>query len=151
MNKKLLIAVITFATLSYTSAAIKKLTSMDDFERACKSIEPCVIVFNSATCTACDSMEQAMEEIIKEYPQCSFYSVQSSDEAFKDLDKNKLQIKAWPTTHFIKKGKVERNERGAMSAYELDQITYQLVNGKPKPQPKMQPKVEEKAQSTPAA
>ncbi len=122
------------------NAAIKKIATMDEFETVCKSTEPCVVVFNSSTCSACDSMEQAMQPVIAEYPKCTFYSVQASDEAFKTLDKKKLQIKAWPTTHFIKRGKVARNERGAMSEAEFDKFTYELVNDKPKPLPKVQSK-----------
>ncbi len=139
MYRSIFLALMSLSAAHSAQAAIKKIATMEEYERVCKSTAPCVIVFNSDTCTACETMEQAMEPATQDYPTCTFYSLQTSDEAFKDLDKKKLQIKAWPTTHFIKDGTVKRNERGAMSEYEFDNITYQLVHGKPKPQPKAAP------------
>jgi thiol-disulfide isomerase/thioredoxin len=134
MYRSLFFALLSIGASQQAKAAIQKIATMDDYERICKSSGPCVIVFNSETCTACESMEKSMVPISQEYPACKFYSVQTSDEAFKTLDKQKLQIKAWPTTHFIKGGSVKRTERGAMGQAELDRFTYELIHDKPKPQ-----------------
>ncbi len=149
MYRSIFLALMSLSAAQQAKAAIHKIATMDEYERVCKSSDPCVIVFNSVTCTACESMEQSMEPVAKDYPTCKFYSVQTSDEAFKKLDKKKLQIKAWPTTHFIKNGKVTRNERGAMGEYEFDKITYELVNGKPKPLPKPPAKPAKQAAAKP--
>jgi hypothetical protein len=134
MYRSLFFALLSLGATQQAKAAIQKIATLEEYERICKSSGPCVIVFNSDTCTACESMEKDMVPISQEYPACKFYCVQTSDEAFKTLDKQKLQIKAWPTTHFIKSGTVKRTERGAMGQAEIDRFTYELIHDKPKPQ-----------------
>ncbi len=145
MYRSIFLALMSLSAVHQTKATIKKITTMGEYEKVCKSSGPCVIVFNSSSCTACESMAKDMEPITQNYPRCSFYSVQTSDEAFKGLDKQKLEIKAWPTTHFIKNGAVTRNERGAMGEAELDRYVSEHVNGKPKPAPRVQAQPAKKA------
>lgn len=152
MYRKLVFALLSLGAVHQAKATIHKIATMDEYDTVCKSSGPCVIVFNSATCTACESMEKSMQPVSDAYPACKFYSVQSSDEAFAGkLDKQKLQIKAWPTTHFMKNGAVKRNERGAMGQAELDRYTYELVHDKPKPMPAAPAPAEQPAETAKAA
>lgn len=106
--------------------------SMPEYERVCRARHPKIIVYNSSECTACDAMEPGLNECAKKYTQTKFYTVNALDKAFKGIQE-KVNIKAYPTTHFIKPGAKPRVERGSMSADELDGICYHFVHGKSRP------------------
>ena len=124
---------------------INPITSRDDLARIMKVGEPTVIMFNSATCQACDVMKKELKPVMKKYLEVDFYSVESTNDAFKGIAKE-LNIKAYPTTHFIKKGITTRKERGSMGESEIERAVYKLVHNKdmPLPKPPKQKKTEPK-------
>lgn len=134
-------SVAALALLSFMSGEnlYAKATDIKDvaaYRDIIKKQGPKVIVFSSTTCTACDSHMQALDEAAKKHPKVAFYSFDVGD--LPDLRKE-LEIKYYPTTHFLPLGKkIDRS----MGAAEIEEILYELVNGKkkseaPAPQPAM--------------
>jgi thioredoxin-related protein len=132
--------------------SVNVINSMSEYETAAQSQRPTVIVFNSDTCEACTQMEPCTKKAAEEYPQVTFYCANAKSEPLKEL-KAKADIKAYPTTHFIKNGKVQRSERGSLSQKEMDDIVYELLYDKrkraPKPAPKKDTSVTQNNTSTP--
>ena len=116
---------------------INPITTRKNLDRIFKSGGPTVIMFNSATCQACDAMKKTLEPLAKKYLDVDFYSVESSNDAFKGIAKE-LDIKAYPTTRFIKKGMKTRSERGSMGTQEIKNILDTMVSNKDMPVTKKQ-------------
>lgn len=138
--------ILLLSTLSLEARSVssnkhyKEITTMSDCEAACNAGGKFVVVFNSAACTACDSMEPAFNKVAREYKDhARFYTVNSASKEYKGIKdriskklNEKLALQAYPTTYFFNDGCEPLMERGAMEERELDMITYKFVHGKPK-------------------
>lgn len=136
------VLIVQVLTALHATAAIKEISTLEEYEKVCKPTKPTVIVFNSATCEACTMMKPHMEAAAKKYEtKADFYTLDASTEGLKELPK-KAGLKAYPTTHFLKPGTDPRVERGSMSEVEIETITSGLVGEERKePQRRMyQPK-----------
>ncbi|MBA3751622.1 thioredoxin family protein [Candidatus Dependentiae bacterium] len=124
---------IAFHT-SLVVAAVKDITTVEEYEKAKASHKPTVIVFNSPSCDACTLMEPFIKSVSEKgcYKGVDFYCVNTQHDALKELPKTE-KILAYPTTLFLRPGEKPRIERGSMSEKEVDDITYECVHGKRKP------------------
>lgn len=134
MVKRLLITLLIGAAVNIVHAKTTTLKDVKEYRELVKSQGPKVIVFSSSTCSACDSHMQALEEVAKSYPQVRYFSFNVED--LPDLRKE-LEIKYYPTTHFLPNGK--KFDR-SIAAAEFDDILYELVNGTKKPAPAPSPR-----------
>lgn len=115
----------------------KKLATIEECEKIYKTPRcPSIIVFNSTTCTACDQMEPTLNKLARKYTRARFYTYTVPDKGLKKIhERGVFNVPAFPTTYFIKPRAEARKERGAMGAQEFENITYQHIYGKPKPDP----------------
>nr|MBA2307342.1 thioredoxin family protein [Candidatus Dependentiae bacterium] len=117
MNSKFLVyAVVVVLHTGLLRGTIKEITCVEDYNRVKNATKPTVIVFNSPSCDACTRMEPFINAASDnpEYEGVDFYSINTQEEALKELPKSE-KIPAYPTTLFIKPGKEPRRERGGMS------------------------------------
>ncbi len=137
-NSSLLIALSAFTAVISIDAAIQEITSLKEYETIRGQSGPLVIAFNSSSCGACKPMEESLAKAGDSARRVRLYKldITKKDEKGKDVFEGlakKIGLKAYPTTHFIESGKEPRIERGSMSFDEVDEIIYEMENGKKKP------------------
>ena len=130
MNKTLMMTLLSLSIL-HTSLArsplqrngrqdgFKPLKTRAEFDRKAKATSPTVIMFTSSTCSACDSLKDALAPVIKMYPQVEYYTVDVSSRPFKGITKE-LNLPAYPTTYFITKGLKRHELRGYGNTSKTD-------------------------------
>lgn len=111
---------------------MKEIKSEKEYRRLAKSSSPTVIVFNSDSCSACDDHKDDLEPLQTKYRNVSFYSFNASGDDLAAFRKEK-NIQGYPTTEFIKGGKIQRSLLGAFGEDPCDGFVYELVHGKPRP------------------
>lgn len=136
------------------TSAIKVLKDMKEYKQARNSRQPVIITFNAPECDYCKQMVPAFEKAINDYS-ITIYSLNAKDPAFANNEefkniKKQIKITGYPVTFFLNPGakektERERIERGGMTDKEIDDFTYELAYGKPKPEPKKATKEVEKA------
>lgn len=137
MNNKFLIYGATLIALhtSLLLATVKEISSVDEYKKIKEGEKPAIVVFNSPSCDACVKMEPFIKAASEnpEFQDAEFYTVNTHKESLKELEKTE-KIPAYPTTFFIKAGEKTRMERGGMCEKEVNDITYEFIHGKKRPQ-----------------
>lgn len=137
LSKAFSAMLILSASHSISAATIQELNTMDEYNKARSQSGPMVIAYNSSTCGACKPMEESLAKAAQSSSKIRFYKLDltkkdAGKEVFEGLGK-KVGIQAYPTTEFIEPGKKSRLERGSMGFDEVDEIVYEMENGKKRP------------------
>lgn len=139
MKYAVVLLLLTVGSLSMVDALPKNkagknyavIKDMNEYKQVCNSRYPTVITFSSPSCPCCVNMEPHFNAAAAKYTNARFYAIENAkDKAFEELHK---KIQGYPTTHFRAPGKDVRIERGQMSEKELDDISYEIAYGSPKP------------------
>lgn len=139
MSKIFSAMLLVGATQMLSAATLQEINSMDEYNKVRAQPGSLVILYNSATCGACKPMEEVLKKVAQSSHKIRFYKIEltkkdpkTNKDVFEGLGK-KVGIAAFPTTEFIKPGEKPRLERGSMGFDEVDELIYEIENGKKKP------------------
>lgn len=122
MNNKKLTIISTILLFSFNLSAkyYKEINSLKQYNSACKSSKPVVIMYSSPTCQPCKKTEPNFDRAAKEFPQVEFFKLDLSKPDLNCLiEKNK--VRSVPVFSYLKNGKeCKRDRRGAMTFQELN-------------------------------
>ena len=133
LNRSFIAASLLVLTVSSLQANVKELSNVSEYTALIQNQDACIVDYYTDWCSSCKIMAPDFEAVSAKNGRISFAKANLDKEASLKTLVKQLNIKAYPTTIFYKKGKeVYRIEGGLNQAVLQSLIDSQLTEAAPK-------------------